>query len=74
MYEEVECRGKVVEEARACQDRGESGRSLAAGRPRPDCSSWTNHSISVSFNFLTDEMELIKPEREERNTITMKLL
>lgn len=73
MYEEVECRGKVVEEARACQDRG-SPDSLAAGRPHPDCSSWINHSISMSFNFLTDEMELIKPEREERNTITMKLL
>ena len=63
-----------MEEARACKDRGESGCSLDAGRPRPNCSSWISHSISMSFNFLTDEMELIKPEREERNTITMKLL
>ena len=63
-----------MEEARAGKDRDESRRSLDAGRPHPNCSSWISHSISMSFNFLTEEMELIKPEREERNTITMKLL
>ena len=52
----------------------EGGLSLNAGLPSPNCLLWINHSISMSFHFLTDEMELINPERRERNTITMKLL